>query len=281
MGKTSGLWSVKADFADDEGCSRFIIPMNPSYVSQGRKTACFFIPLFVRAENPCFLKSFGQETATKSSLFFIPGLGADRRLFLHQQKAFQNSFFPSWLPPNKDESLANYAERWVRQLKLKRGCSLVGVSFGGMVIQEMARWVEPKCVVLISSCRTPASIPLYLRMAGTFPTWSHLSKGLCRVLPKSSGRFLGAETPDQRDLLIRMFLETPDEFAEWTVKAIRHWKGCEMKSVKIQHIHGEKDHLIPVGRVQPDKVIPGGGHLINLTHSEEVNGFIRKCLQNP
>jgi len=132
---------------------------------------------------------------------------------------------------------------------------------------------------LISSCRNPTSIPWYLRTVGAFPTWPHLSKSLCRSVPGFSGRFLGAETSAQRDLLIQMFLETPDDFAQWTVWAIRQWEGCETRSLKIHHIHGENDHLIPVHGVRPDRIIPGGGHLINLTHPREVNEFIGECLK--
>lgn len=216
----------------------------------------------------------------KASLIFIPGLGADPRLFLYQKKAFRNSLYPPWIAPEKDETLAGYARRWAGELQLKPGCCLAGVSFGGMVVQEMARWVKPKAVILIGSCRSPASIPSPLKMAGSLPAWPAFSKSLCRIFPIQSGYFLGAKTPSQRHLLLQMFLETPDDFADWTVKAIRGWKGCKPGKTKLFHIHGEKDHLIPIKRVQPDKVLRGGGHLINLTHAEEVNGFIRDCLGN-
>lgn len=83
----------------------------------------------------------------KSSFLFIPGLGADRRFFLHQQRAFKNSIFPPWLEPKKNEPLTQYARRWATQLKPGRGCCLVGVSFGGMVVQEMAPWVQLKAIV--------------------------------------------------------------------------------------------------------------------------------------
>ncbi|HJT24592.1 MAG TPA: alpha/beta hydrolase [bacterium] len=215
----------------------------------------------------------------KTSLIFFPGLGSDSRLFVHQQKVFKNSLFPPWLVPRKNEFLPQYARRWAEKLKLKRDCCLVGVSFGGMVAQEMARWMRPKAVILIGSCRSAESIPSYLKIAGNLPTWPRLSKKLCELFPGNGGIFLGARKKAQRDLLMRMFLETPDDFARWTVRAIFAWKGCEPDGSRVFHIHGEKDHLIPLSRVHPDKVISGGGHLINLTHPKEVNEFIRKCME--
>lgn len=220
-----------------------------------------------------------EGNSMKYRLIFLPGLGADSRLFAHQQKAFKNSVAPPWLIPSRGESLASYARGWAKKLKLKPGCFLAGVSFGGMVAQEMARWVRPQAVILISSCRSSANIPFYLKMAGSLLTWPRFSKGLCRIFPEMSGRFLGARTPQQRDLLIRMFMETPNDFAKWTVNVIRRWGGCEPAGARIYHIHGEKDHLIPLRSVKPDQVIPGGGHLINLTHPGEVNKFIQECLR--
>ncbi len=186
---------------------------------------------------------------------------------------------PPWLAPRKDESLARYAQRWARQLKLKPGCVLAGVSFGGMVVLEMAQWVSPKAVLLIGSCRSPASIPFHLKWAGSLPAWPCFSKRPCRVFPITGGYFLGAKTSSQRGLLIQMFLETPSNFAKWTVEAIFGWEGCVPTGTRVYHIHGEKDHLIPLKGVKPDRVVRGGGHLINLTHPGEVNKFIQECLR--
>lgn len=221
----------------------------------------------------------GWKSKMKTKIVFLPGLGADSRLFLYQRKAFKNVLTPPWLIPKSTETLTHYAKRWARELKLNRDYCLVGVSFGGMVAQEMARWVRPKAVLLVGSCRSARSVPFYLRLAGSSPGWPRLSKALCKFFPVISGSFLGARTAAQRDLLIRMFLETPNDFAKWTVKAIRTWEGCDTGGTKILHIHGKNDHLIPIRGVQADRVIRDGGHLINLTHPKEVNEFIKECLR--
>jgi len=74
-----------------------------------------------------------------------------------------------------------------------------------------------------------------------------------------------------------MFLETPNRFLQWTVSAIRGWNGMKDESVNIHHIHGNKDFLIPIQNVMPDKVINGGGHVVTLTHPWQVNNFIKEC----
>jgi pimeloyl-ACP methyl ester carboxylesterase len=214
----------------------------------------------------------------RTPLVFIPGLGADSRLFYHQKKAFKKIITPSWLIPQKNESLTHYSRRWANHLKLKKGCVLVGVSFGGMVALEMSKWVKSKVVLLIGSCRSPSSIPLVLRTIGGLSGWPFIGKILTRIFPFGRGWFLGTETKDQQDLLMRMFYETPNHFLGWTLDAIRGWAGHKDDSVAIRHIHGDKDHLMPLKNVSPDQIVKGGGHTIILTHSKAVNDFIRKFL---
>lgn len=210
------------------------------------------------------------------SFVFLPGLGADSRLFRHQQKAFKNIVTPRWIYPEKNESLADYARRWATELKLKKGCVLVGISFGGMVALEMARWVRPKAVLLIGSCRSPDSIPFILKWFGSFSVWPVVGKTLARTFPFGRGWFLGVEKKGELDLLMKMFLETPGDFLKWTVDAIRGWEGYKGKEFLVRHIHGQKDRLIPCRNVRPDKIIPKAGHTIILTHPKEVNAFIRE-----
>ncbi len=204
----------------------------------------------------------------------IPGLGADERLFYPQQAFFRNSITPHWRLPKNGETLEQYAERWAKDLRLQPGCALAGVSFGGMVALEMSRWVKTEAVFLIGSCRDPHSIPWGLRKAGLLPTWPWMSKGFTKAFPSTGAWLLGAKAVGERELLIRMFLETPDFFLRWTVRAIQGWGGYPGEHPWVHHIHGERDRLIPVRNVKPDQVIPGGGHLISLSHAGEVNRFI-------
>jgi len=212
----------------------------------------------------------------KSKLIFFPGLGADSRLFFNQKKVFKNSIVPPWLPPQRNETLSQYSRRWSKFLKLKKGCILVGVSFGGMVALEMAKWVKPKAVLLVGSCRTPVSVPLILRVMGSYPGWPIIAKSLAKTFPFGRGWFLGVEKRDQLDLLMDMFLKTPNSFLRWTVNAIRGWDGVELNVAPTYHIHGSRDRLIPCRNVKPDFVIEGGGHTIILTHPREIKEFIEK-----
>jgi len=71
-----------------------------------------------------------------------------------------------------------------------------------------------------------------------------------------------------------MLASTPIEFIRWASTAIFSWEGVEDLPILIHHIHGDRDRLIPIRRVHPDRVIAGAGHLLNVTHAVAVNDFI-------
>jgi pimeloyl-ACP methyl ester carboxylesterase len=79
-------------------------------------------------------------------------------------------------------------------------------------------------------------------------------------------------------MLVTMFREMDPMFMHWAVSAILQWNPPPLADVPIFHIHGRRDRLIPAWRVKPDVLIPDGGHLINVTHSVEVNEFVRKAI---
>ena len=49
---------------------------------------------------------------------------------------------------------------------------------------------------------------------------------------------------------------------------------------EVHHIHGDRDRMMPLRRVRPDHVVRGGGHLINLTHADEVNAYMAEKIRS-
>jgi pimeloyl-ACP methyl ester carboxylesterase len=42
----------------------------------------------------------------------------------------------------------------------------------------------------------------------------------------------------------------------------------------VHHIHGDRDRVIPIGLVKADHVIAGAGHLLTMTHADQVNRIL-------
>lgn len=84
--------------------------------------------------------------------YFISGLGANKRIFSKLKLNENiNMIHIDWISPNKNESLASYAERLSKVIDLSQPFALVGVSFGGMIAVEMAKLLNPATTIIISS----------------------------------------------------------------------------------------------------------------------------------
>jgi pimeloyl-ACP methyl ester carboxylesterase len=214
---------------------------------------------------------------TPERLILLPGLGADERSFEPQRARFPGLEVPGWLPHEPGESLRAYAHRIAATILPSQRFYLGGVSFGGMVAQEIARLMHPEAVFLIASCRTGAALAPHLRY---FNEFAHLfperdfspGAGLSRLYVSKFGRL----TPEQEALFEEMLLGVQPAFVRWGISAVIDWPGAGELPMPVYHIHGSDDELIPASSVQADQVIAGGGHLLNVTHADAVNAFLAK-----
>jgi len=214
------------------------------------------------------------------SLIMFPGVGADHRLFQPQKRAFPQLEVPAWVPPRDHETLPEYAARLAGTLRISRPLVLGGVSFGGMLAYEMARRLRPEAVVLIASCRTREGISPLLRrfrpVVARLPLEVGDAAKLIAPLAVATFRLL---SPTQRQLCLEMFQQADSRFMRWVITAILGWEPCALEGVPVCQIHGRHDPVIPAARIEADEIVADGGHLINLSHAEQVNAFIRKAME--
>ncbi len=210
----------------------------------------------------------------------MPGLGADDRLFVHQRSVFPNLIVPRWIEPKSNESLSAYAHRFAKTIKVKKPFFLGGASFGGMVALEMAKQLKPEGIILIGSAKDAKTVPFYDKgLVKIFPFLPAVLVSIARNFPSFRMFFFGITQKEHRETFNDMLLKTSNEFLCWGIQAIFSWKGCEPKGMRVFHVHGKRDALIPVLKIQPNAVIEDGGHLVNLTHADEVNRLIRNFVE--
>ena len=92
---------------------------------------------------------------TKIPVYFMPGLAASSLIF--ERIALPDDLYEinllEWEIPIENESLADYAKRIAKKITHENPV-LIGVSFGGIVVQEMATFIKVKKVIIISSVKT-------------------------------------------------------------------------------------------------------------------------------
>jgi pimeloyl-ACP methyl ester carboxylesterase len=212
------------------------------------------------------------------TIVLLPGLGADQRLFASLCSMVPGISVPLWPALEPGDSITTFAKRLVSSIPRGDNIYLGGSSFGGMVALELAASVRPKGLFLIGSCTNPASIPSVLRLLGTI--LSILPAPLFRprhwMLPFVASRF-GALNAQDKELLWSMAAGMPPAFLKWGIRALLSWQPTPV-AAPIHHIHGSDDRIIPINLVHPDRSVPGGGHLLALTHPEEVAAFLSETI---
>jgi pimeloyl-ACP methyl ester carboxylesterase len=217
-------------------------------------------------------------------LLLFPGIGANHLLFTKTLKAFPEAEFPAWQKPLPKESLADYAKRWAPSFSSKPTV-LVGMSFGGMVALELAKWLGPKSVVLLSSCwETRAILP-------RFRALERVSRWVPDSLVRGGIRTLGAPITARRQkvdsadkgLLVQMSQELDLPFARWACYSASTWRFSLSTEGKPAYplfaLHGRQDPVIPLVEAAWVEVVEDGRHLLPLTHPDRVNAIIQKALR--
>ncbi|MCC6511428.1 MAG: alpha/beta hydrolase [Pirellulaceae bacterium] len=220
-------------------------------------------------------------------LILFSGLAADEQVFTPQKLAFPELIVPPWLVPEPNETLDHYAQRMADQLPLATGtrvtepCWIGGASFGGILALHMARYLQPAGVILLGSVRAPDQLPRYARLARPLRPlvpympirpWQWLVAPVIMWLTK--GRW-----PRLHGLAGQMRRADP-RVIRWSISRILDWQHAPAVACPVYHIHGGRDHVLPARYTHPDHVIQQGGHIISLTHPEEVTDFIRRVLDN-
>lgn len=214
-------------------------------------------------------------------LILLPGLGADARMFAPQAAVFEGIVVPPWIEPRRRESLPDYAARLAQTVTQRPDTSLVlgGVSLGGMVAYEMAHHLNPEALVLISTCCSREALAHHRWLAPLARRLPPALFGLAKWLARPAVWLASGWPAEIRTLAVDMFRRSDSRFMSWALGAILNWEPSPSPKLPIFQIHGRFDRVIPVGRVQADRIVLDGGHLTNLTHSEEVNAFLAHALK--
>lgn len=184
---------------------------------------------------------------------------------------------PAWIQPHSEgESLASYAKRLAATLDTSTPFFLGGISFGGMLAQEVARHVSATRVLLISSCTSRAGIPHLYRLAGDLllPYLVAPILNPLKALPSRVRSFGPAHLLACNRIVQEMVRDCTPTLFRWSVAALLKWEGHDDPIGPVTHIKGDRDNVLPHYLCQPTHLVRGAGHLMNMTHAQEVNAIL-------
>lgn len=210
-------------------------------------------------------------------IYVLSGLGVDHRVFAAIDFGNFEVVHLPWLKPEDKESISAYAGR-ISALITDQTPILIGLSFGGIMAQEIARIIPCAKIILIASAKTKAELPAIYRFIGG----TRLHKLVPGFLFAYSGQFtewfFGAKTEVQKKLLATILRETDPAFRDWAINALLTWHQNSPPGKSIS-IHGSRDRIIPIRNVAADFIVPGAGHFLTVTHAKEVSELLQIILK--
>lgn len=209
------------------------------------------------------------------TVYFLPGVGCDERLFGRLDLSGLNVVTLRWPDFRAEDTLRSIAQRMVPAVDANEAHVLVGVSMGGMVAQELAALTHPQKVILISSWTGPKEWPPFVRISARLGLSTFIRDWTMR-LAWPLKRVIDRRAADIDALLWNMAKQQGAGQIRRGTQAILRWEGSPWKGTLVR-IHGDKDIVTPL-RFPVDHTVKGGQHVMVLTRAEEVTMLLRSAL---
>ncbi len=208
---------------------------------------------------------------TKIPVYMMPGLAASSSIF--ERIILPDDIFETvlleWEIPFDKETLPDYAKRIANKIQHQNPV-LIGVSFGGILVQEMAKCIETRKVIIISSVKTNLEFPRRMKVAKTTKAYKLIPTNLLANV-ESLTKFSFGFKIDQRLKLYEKFLRVRDKrYLDWAVEQVILWERT-VADEKVIHIHGDEDDVFPIKNIKNCIVVKGGTHIMILAKYKWLN----------
>ena len=215
----------------------------------------------------------------KIHVYFMPGMAASSSIFerIHLPTKTFEMHLLEWVLPNPDESLKDYAERMAKNIKHEK-VILVGVSFGGILVQEMKPFVNPKKVIIISSVKSNVELPRRMKIAKATKAYKLVPTKLLENIEFFAKFAFGSSILKQRIKLYEKFLSIRDKsYLDWAIEQIINWERIEIDE-EVIHIHGESDEVFPIKNIKICIKVKGATHIMIITKYRWLNENLPKIM---
>ncbi len=210
----------------------------------------------------------------KTKVYLIPGQGSDERIFSKISFSDKYEVIPiKYEMPLKHETMAAYAKRLSVQIKEQEGFILIGISLGGMLATEIAEIKNPKQVIVISSAKNANELPDRYSFQRRWPVYKIVGPNLSKLGAQILQPIVERDRNKEKETFRAMLAAKDPLFLKRTIQMIVTWERTT-NSNKIIHIHGTKDHTIPIRNVSYTHLIEGGSHMMALTRADEISKIL-------
>lgn len=215
---------------------------------------------------------------SKIPVYLMPGLAASAAIF--ERIALPEVTFEivllEWEIPLDQETLPDYAKRMTEKIKHPNPV-LIGVSFGGILVQEMAAFVQARKVIIISSVKSNLEFPRRMKIAKTTKAYKLIPMSLILNIENLAKFSFGAKV-NQRLKLYEKFLSVRDiRYLDWAIEKVILWDRT-VANKNVIHIHGDADDVFPIKYISDCIVVKGGTHIMILNKYKWLNANLPEII---
>ncbi|MFK7750335.1 MAG: alpha/beta hydrolase [Kordia sp.] len=201
---------------------------------------------------------------SKIQVYFMPGMAANPTIFKYielPKEEFEVHYL-EWFLPEKGETLTHYASRMAQKV-VHDNIILIGVSFGGILVQEMAKYISVQKIFVISSVKSKHELPRRMKLARATKIYKLIPTSLVNNIEVLS-KFAFGEVVTKRLELYEEYLSIRDKYyLDWSIAQIVNWNQ-EKPLPNTIHINGDKDRVFPIQHISDCISIKGGTHIMVL-----------------
>lgn len=212
----------------------------------------------------------------KIVVYFVPGLAAGGEIFRNIQLPEEQYEIRvlDWLIPHNNESLVEYAKRMANRVK-EPNSILIGVSFGGVMVQEMEQFLKLRKLIIISSVKTKHELPRRMKFAALTKAYKLIPTSMVLSVEDLTKFSIGPRSKKRLRMYQEYLYVRDKDYLKWALEQMITWSR-EEQIPGIIHIHGQKDSVFPIKYINESKVINGGTHIMILNKGREISQLLLK-----
>lgn len=215
---------------------------------------------------------------SKIPVYFMPGLAASSSIFerIELTKDTFEIHLLEWVLPEKLETLQDYAKRMAENV-VHENAVLIGVSFGGILVQEMAQFLNLRKLIIISSVKCNLELPKRMKVAKATKAYKLLPTGLLGNV-EFLAKYASGNVMKQRLKLYEQFMHLREkDYLDWAIEQVVCWDRTKIDE-KVVHIHGDADAVFPSKYIKNFVNVKDGTHIMILNRFRWFNENLPKII---
>ena len=208
----------------------------------------------------------------------MPGLAASPMIF-ERINLPENQFdvhLLDWEIPSEKETLKAYAQRMASKVT-HQDVVLIGVSFGGVLVQEMAQFLKVRKVIIISSIKSNLEMPIAMKLVKTTKAYKLFPTSMANNLEFLS-KFSFGTLIKQRIKLYQKYLSVREKsYLDWAIEQMVQWSRTTTDN-NVIHIHGDADAVFPIKHINQCIHVKGGTHIMILSKYKWFNANLPEII---